>query len=342
MTRLYRRYAPVLFMVFCMQGVLLMAVNYWFTDSAWADLPFRMQLGYRRLLPEGDGASLPKEGLLKLRDVRVVAALKEAGQVAVYDPQMRFYLRSSKVLGGDRRYFSDADYRSGRDVGIAIAPLVALIQAGRGSELQKYYKEWEGVFDVIQIFDAYSDIGEEGGVLAVRNLFAVPASSIREVYVDADSEEARRRAAALFSDAGYRDATPEKKVAFSQAVAYLRGEDARMYVSRYLEIAATAWIAVLVVFFGWLQCEEKRYWLTRLYGATARNLRLEIWLPFLGWMACVCGAMGLLYYAYGEEISKNSLSPGQITAVCAVFAASVMLVLTLRTGWIFRKICKEM
>ncbi|MBL7574784.1 hypothetical protein I6I92_02845 [Peptoniphilus asaccharolyticus] len=234
-------------------------------------------------------------------DVRVIAEGKDNIVLGVYDPQMYYYIRSTKfIIPKWFRYFSDEDYENKNKVGIAIVSIEDIKRKGFDN---KFMDEVEVNYDfeLINLFDRNSVIADKHFQI-IKNLFAMD-EEISKIYIDSHNIKTIKNVGKNFKSLGYKElSTKNTKDILSLLSATL---ESKRYV-QYMVISIACIYLMLIsgIFIGLFKYDRYIY-ISRVSGASIGDIfrrLIKIIMPVSIIMSVISILLALSYLKFVDKI----------------------------------------
>ncbi|MDU3118174.1 MAG: ABC transporter permease, partial [Finegoldia magna] len=160
----------IILLIFLTSSILIFGFNYLYGNNRKPS-PYFMNDKFIAFESNNNNHSL--DFLNMNESISVVAEIKNSKDVAIYDPVMKYYMGSTKIIDATTfRYFSKEDYKNKNNVSILIYPVTYFVE-GKISGYDKKEIEDKYHTEIINMFDVQSFIANDGKVDVVRNLFTI-------------------------------------------------------------------------------------------------------------------------------------------------------------------------
>lgn len=263
--------------------------------------------------------------LKEYEDIKVIAQTNDNSIIGVYDPNMFYYINSSKVIyNGHYRYFSQNDYIKNSNVSIVSYPVVEMLNNGisiRQSEI-KYFEE-EYNTDIIHIFDIYSEIFQaEEDIKIAKNLFSINIGDITSIYIDSDSNRIINEATSKLISAGFNLKSKANSIYETIKISF----KGRLYVKFYLISTILFYILFIVVSFIFLSKYKIYMNAIRICGASIKEIFLNKFITNLITVLMLSTVSMTLSLLYLDAFGLLSLSRANIMETCSLILVTIIVV----------------
>lgn len=287
--------------------VFILAFNY-IVGNDETKFPYNMSENYIIFTKDEDLPYKKKsfDFLNMYDDIRVIAEGKDNIVLGVYDPQMYYYILSTKfVIPKWFRYFSSEDYADKNKVGIAIVSIEDIKRKGFDN---KFMTEVEASYDfeLINLFDRSSVIAD-GHFQIIKNLFAMD-EEISKIYIDSHDIKTIKNVSKNFKDLGYKETSTKN----TKAILSLLSEtlESKRYVQyMVLSVAFIYLLLIYGIFIGLLKY-DKHIYISKISGASTWDMFkifIKRILPISIVMSAVSTLLSISYLNFAGKIDISGV-----------------------------------
>lgn len=263
--------------------------------------------------------------LKEYEDIKVIAQTNDNSIIGVYDPNMFYYINSSKVIyNGHYRYFSQNDYIKNSNVSILSYPVVEMLNNGISiSQSEIKYFEEEYNTDIIHIFDIYSEIFQaEEDIKIAKNLFSIDRGDITSIYIDSDSNRIINEATSKLISAGFNLKSKANSIYETIKISF----KGRLYVKFYLINTILFYILFIVVSFIFLSKYKIYMNAIRICGASIKEIFLNKFITNLGIALLISTVSMELTILYLDSVDLLTLTRSNISQIYLLVLVTIIIV----------------
>ncbi len=317
--------------------IVIMAVNY----AVGRAISFPYEMGKNHIVLRNYERRDQTDGFdfVLNKAVVIVAETDEPLLRGIYDPQMRFFITSTKILDPTSiRYFSMKDYEAKNKVGIVTAPILKILNTTRDfSQVNAQTEILEKRFGVQSIMmmepESFKDGREEDEVSMLANLLVLNPDDVRTVYLDSENRQDLQHVKEEFIKRGYV-AEHKKNYDLVAALEYGLGVKYAYFV---LLSAVFAYILFLYSAYLYFSKFEKHISISKVSGAfntTVLGMALKY---SIGASLCLSVIASGISGIYLGAIGKCSLERTDLFLLQAVFAVFFVCIAVLKCAFMVKR-----
>lgn len=287
------------FMIDC---TLIVASNY-ILGNDYEKVPMGLEKTYK-VLEADNNTKKYKESfdfLYAYNDIVVIAESFDKKTLGLYDPQMKYYLNSSKFDNSKQyRYFSYEDYKSSKRVAIVVDDIMKMVNERKVipdySTIKKSFNT-----EIINIFDKRSYIASQGAEI-IFNLFSIDYGDIEKIYIDSDNKQVTNKVCNRLEKLGYKDQTSKYNSIF---ISLINSLHARRYVKIIFNSFILSLILLFLTFLSYLKKYKKFIYISKICGASNIEIILKICCKIYSWVFTCIILSSFLSSFYLNLIGEN-------------------------------------
>ena len=328
----------IILLIFLTSSILIFGFNYLYGNNRKPS-PYFMSDKFIAFESNNNNHSL--DFLNMNENISVVAEIKNSKDVAIYDPVMKYYMGSTKIINPALfRYFSKEDYQNKNNVSILIYPVIDFVE-GKISEYDKKEVEDNYHTEIINMFDVQSYIANDGKVDVVRNLFTIKPENISTLYIDSSDGKSLKSVAESLEKIGYKrkEIKMYDKLTLRDLIkTYPEYKVYAQFITNSTVMAVAMYAISLWMF---LNKYKKFVIISANFGAKLKDIMKMFIEKALGYSFITCAISTALTYGYLAIINENEIAIYLILQLQIILIILTVILSALRAKLSYNEFEKE-
>lgn len=326
----------IILLIFLTSSILIFGFNYLYGNNR---KPSPYFMSDKLIAFESNNNNHSLDFLNMNENISVVAEIKNSKDIAIYDPVMKYYLGSTKIINPALfRYFSKEDYKN--NVSILIYPVTYLVE-GKISDYDKKEVEDNYHTEIINMFDVQSYIANDGKVDVVRNLFTIKPENISTLYIDSTDEKSLKSIVDSLEKIGYKRKEIKMYDKLTLRDLIRSYPEYKVYAQFITNITVMAVSMYAISLWMFLNKYKKFVIVSANFGAKRKDIMKMFIEKAIGYSFITCAISTVLTYGYLAIINENEITIYLILQLQIILIILTVILSALRAKLSYNEFEKE-